>query len=496
MVKITWPNFFKVFAPLLSIFFRPSPVEAQVRYIRQPEYLAAIAHGRIALKTMRETADIPGLSVAVGIGNSIVWSEGFGYADVEKGVRVTPETQFRIASVSKLLAAAVVGKMHEQGRIDIDADVRQYVPEWPDKCDKITTRQLAGHLGGIREYRTSDFTLKNIDSKRYKNAKEALSIFAEDTLVAPPGTRHNYTSLGYTLMEAALEGASGESYIRYMKKHVLDPLGMTSTLPNHPDSTISRLTTLYTRDSKGHNKTIRNMKPTYKFAGGGYVSTAEDLARFGLAHLRPGFLKASTLELLFQTQYLNSGEPTSVGIGWVNDHDPWGRRIVFHNGNQPGARPVLIVYPDHNMVIAITCNVTGVPEWVEGAAMCIADPFLRLAAGEKPLDQPDSIGTFDYVMKKEEADAFSGSMTLLDPAETPENGYRGWMDALPGSNLSVWPIADVVAWPTETVALAATPKGLFPMRWQKNADGSLSGFFTFFGEHRPETLPVYLSKIE
>ncbi len=494
MVNRSWPNFFKIFAPLVSILLRPFAADAQVRMIRQPEYLSAIIHGRNAVKTMRETANIPGMAIAVGIGNQIVWSEGFGYADLDKGTPVTTRTQFRIASVSKLLTSAVVGKMYEQGCLDLDADVRKYVPEWPDKCYNISSRQLAGHLGGIREYRTTDFTVKNIDGKRYKNAKEALSIFAEDTLVAPPGTKYNYTSLGYTLLEAALEGASGESFIRYMKKHVLDPLGMRSTLPNHPDSTITRLSTLYAHDSQGANKSIRNMRPTYKFAGGGYVSTAEDLVRFGMAFLRPGFFKQSTLDMLFQSQQLQTGELTGVGIGWVvSDRDPWGRRIYYHNGNQPGARPVLIVYPDHGLVIAITTNVTGVPEWVEGAAMCIADPFLRLMAGEKPLDSPPATGTFDYQLTQAESDTITGSITLLDPAEAEEDGYKGWMDALPGDNLSVWPVADLISWPSETVALIATPKGLFPLRWQTGPDGRQSGFFTYFDKSRPKTTAVFLS---
>ncbi|MBX2929377.1 MAG: beta-lactamase family protein [Saprospiraceae bacterium] len=491
--------FFKLLAPLLSMVLRPLYADAQVRMVRQPEYLSAIIHGRNAVKTLLETADIPGIAIAVGIGNTVVWSEGFGYADLAKGTPVTPRTQFRIASVSKLLTAAAVGKMYEQGRIDLDADVRQYVPSWPDKCYTITPRQLAGHLGGIREYRMTDFTVKNIDGKRYRNAAEALSIFMEDSLVAPPGTKHNYTSLGYTLLEAAMEGASKESFIRYMKRNVLDPLGMKSTLPNHPDSLITRLSTLYAHDSKGGNKVIRNLQPTYKFAGGGYVSTAEDLARFGMAHLRPGFLKAPTLEMLFQSQYLNTGEATGVGIGWVNGSDPWGRRIVFHNGNQPGARPVLIVYPEHDLVIAITTNVTGIPDWVEGAAMCIADPFLRLMAGEKPEEDRSSAGTYLYRMGEEtegEENALTGSITLIAPADAAD-GYLGWMDGLPGDNLSVWPIADVVVWPSETVALAATQRGLFLLRWQKSPDGLYSGFFSYPDQHnRTITLPLYLTPSE
>jgi serine beta-lactamase-like protein LACTB, mitochondrial len=479
-------NLCRLFIPLLGALVRPAQATAQAYVLPEPAYLSAIIHGRNALSTLRETANIPGLSVAVGIGGKVVWSEGIGYADLDKNIPAGPRTQYRIASVSKLLTAAVVGKMVEQGKLDLDADVRKYVPDWPDKCYNISSRQLAGHLGGIREYRTTDFTVKNIDAKRYNNAKEALSIFVEDSLVAPPGTRYNYTSLGYTLLEAALEGASGESFLRYMKRNVLQPLGMHSTLPNHPDSTITRLSALYGRDSKGANKLIRNLRPTYKFAGGGYISTAEDLVRFGMAHLKPGFLKAETLELLFRTQHLNDGTPTGVGIGWVNDQDPWGRRLYFHNGNQPGARPVLIVYPDHDLVIAMTTNVTGVPEWVEGAAMAIADPFLRTMAGETAL--PPSQEDFSYHWRSgDAADSLSGSLTLI-PAPPNGTGYYGWMDTPQG----VWPVADVIIWPTETVALAATPKGLFPLRWNNGPEPEKTGFMTLFQQQKPKTFALYL----
>jgi len=488
MVNRVYPGFLRVFAPLLGVFLQPSEGSGQVPVIQMPDYLPAIVHGRQALETLRQTANIPGMSVCVAIGDSIVWSEGFGFADAEQIVPVTPQTKFRIASISKLLTAAVVGKMVEQGCLDLDADVRKYVPAWPDKCYNISSRQLAGHLGGIREYKTSDFTIKNIDAKRFQNANAALSIFVDDSLVAPPGSRYNYTSLGYTLLEAALEGASGESFLRYMHRNVLEPLGMRNTMPNHPDSSITKLTTLFSRDSRGGNKTIRNLRPTYKFAGGGYISTAEDLVRFGMAHLRPGFLKKETLEMLFQTQYLNNGEPTGVGIGWVvGDKDPWGRRIFFHNGNQPGARPVLLMYPDNDLVIAITSNVTGMPEWIEGVSMCLADPFLRMLEGQRPTHRR-SKATMAYVLDGALLPA-TGRITLLDSLEIP-SGYAGWMDTFPDIEEGTWPIANVISWENETVALIVTEKGLFPMRWQINSEGNATGRVTFFDGKRVKTIPL------
>ena len=492
MVNRVYPGFLRVFAPFLGVFLQPSEGAGQMPVVRLPEYLPAIVHGRHALEVLRQTANIPGMSIAVGIGDSIVWSEGFGFADAEQRVPVTPQTQFRIASVSKLLTAAVVGKMVEQGCLNLDADVRRYVPSWPDKCYNISSRQLAGHIGGIREYKTTDFTVKNIDAKRYKNAEAALSIFSEDTLIAPPGTRYNYTSLGYTLLEAALEGASGESFVQYMHRKVLHPLGMHQTMPNHPDSSITNLTTLFGRDSRGGNKTIRNLRPTYKFAGGGYLSTAEDLVRFGMAHVRPGFLKRETLDLLFQTQYLNTGEPTGVGIAWVvGDLDPWGRRIFFHNGNQPGARPVLMIYPDQGLVIAITSNVTGVPEWVEGIAMCLADPFLRMMEGQKPIEKSTQ-SAMAYVLDSEDMPA-TGRITLLDAAETA-SGYTGWMDTFPDVEEGIWPIADVISWNGETVALIATEKGLFPLRWHTTTEGQFTGRMTFFDGKRAKTIQMQFTK--
>ena len=115
-----------------------------------PRDAAAITKARALVAELVRAQEIPGLSVAVARKGTVVWSEGFGLADVESGVPVTPLTRFRAGSVSKVLTAAGVAKLVEEGRLDLDAPVQRYVPEFPKKPWPITTRQLAAHTAGIR----------------------------------------------------------------------------------------------------------------------------------------------------------------------------------------------------------------------------------------------------------------------------------------------------------------------------------------------------------
>ena len=126
---------------------------------------------------------IPGLQVAVGVNGRLVWSEGFGYADRERDIPVTHETQFRIGSVSKPLTAAAVALLYEQKKLDLDAPVQRYVPSFPEKGHPITTRQLAGHMSGMRDYRGDEPLL----NRHFKTVLDGLALFQGDSLLFPPG---------------------------------------------------------------------------------------------------------------------------------------------------------------------------------------------------------------------------------------------------------------------------------------------------------------------
>src|SRR6266571_5210818 len=282
----------------------------------------------------RLSSHIPGVQVAVAIDGTLVWSEGFGYADAARRRPTTPATQFRIGSVSKPLTADAVAQLYEQGKLDLDAPIQRYVPTFPEKGGVITTRLLGGHLAGIRHYQGNEFLL----NQPYATVTAGLAVFQNDPLVAPPGTRYSYSTYGFDLISAVVEGASGEQFLAYMSRHVFTPLGMTSTAPDKNDSLIPNRTRFYQRTGSGQFVPAPTVDNSYKWAGGGFLSTAEDLVRFGSAHLSPGYLKAATLELLFTPQHTTSGEPTPYGIGWFVGTDTRGHRTVYHGGTQWAAR--------------------------------------------------------------------------------------------------------------------------------------------------------------
>src|SRR5437899_2708143 len=184
-----------------------------------PAPFAAIVARERTLVCERLATRIPGVQVAVAVNGKLVWSEGFGYADAERKKPVTRETQFRIGSVSKPLTATAVALLYEQGKVDLDAPVQRYVPSFPDKGYPITTRQLAGHLAGIRHYKDQEFFL----NRRFATVLDGLAIFQDDSLLFPPGTRFSYSSYGWNLVAAVVEGASGDDFLHYMSTHVFRP---------------------------------------------------------------------------------------------------------------------------------------------------------------------------------------------------------------------------------------------------------------------------------
>ncbi|PYP02153.1 MAG: hypothetical protein DMD25_06685 [Gemmatimonadetes bacterium] len=319
-------------------------------------YAGVVARER-TLVCERLATHIPGVQVAVAVNGKLVWSEGFGYADAERQKPVTRETQFRIGSVSKPLTATAVALLYEQGKLDLDAPVQRYVPSFPDKGYPVTTRLLAGHLAGIRHYKDREFFL----NRRFATVLDGLTIFQDDSLLFPPGTRFSYSSYGWNLVSAVVEAASGDDFLHHMAAHVFRPLGLSHTAPDRSDSLIPGRTQFYDRDSAGSYRVAPAVDNSYKWAGGGFVSTAEDLVKFGSALLEPGLLKRETLDLLFTSQRTSAGQSTGYGIGWFLRTDSLGHRWAFHGGGAVGGTAVFGLDRDSRLVVAILTNLSDAP---------------------------------------------------------------------------------------------------------------------------------------
>ncbi|WP_167609521.1 serine hydrolase domain-containing protein [Maribellus sediminis] len=306
------------------------------------------------LEQLRVESESVGWTATVSQDNKIVFSKGFGLGNYEQQVPVYPDkTKFRIGSISKTLTAAALGVLIEEGKIDLDAPVQKYAPYFPVKKFEITTRQVAGHQAGIRHYNGDEF----LSSKYYPTVNDGLEIFMNDTLLFEPGTKYSYSSYGFNLLSAIIEGASGDDFLHFMQSRVFDPLNMDQTKPEHMDSLILFRTGYYDMaDGKVINAPY--VDNSYKWAGGGFISTSEDLVKFGNAMLNNTLFSEEVKTQLITPQTLKNGEKTEYGIGFFSGTDEYGRAYYGHGGGSIGGCGNLIIYPNEKMVVAVITNDT------------------------------------------------------------------------------------------------------------------------------------------
>jgi serine beta-lactamase-like protein LACTB, mitochondrial len=331
----------------------PAPGTTQTAAVLAPYAEAIASANQQAGRWLAE--GIPGISMTVAVDEKIVYSEGFGYADLEERVPVWPTTKFRIGSISKPLTAVGLMELVQAGKVDLEAPVQRYVPSFPDKGAVITVRMIGGHLGGIRHYRGDEFE----NQKHYNNVLEGLKIFQDDPLVSPPGTKFNYSSYGFNLVSAVIESASGENFLAYMQEHVFTPLGLVHTTPDQNTKIVEERSRFYELPKDGTVQNAPYVDNSYKWAGGGFLSTTEDLVRFGTAMLQPGILNAQSLNTMLTSQKTSSGEETGYGIGWGVQKTASGKLVYEHSGGSVGGTSQLIVYPESHIVVAVIGNLSN-----------------------------------------------------------------------------------------------------------------------------------------
>jgi CubicO group peptidase (beta-lactamase class C family) len=319
----------------------------------------AIEKSKLLIQEFFDANNLAGLSVTVARKGEIIWSQGYGYSDLENKVPVDPATsKFRIGSVSKPFTAAAMAVLYEQDKILFDVPIQTYVPSFPKKRnkDKVTLRLLAGHLAGIRHYKKNEF----LSSKKYETVLEGVKIFKDDSLLHKPGSRYAYSSYGWNLISAAMESAAEEEFLAFVQRVVFDSLGMENTTADHIEQIIPGRTRYYIKDKKGNHVNAPFVDNSYKWAGGGFLSTTEDMMKFGQAHLKEGYLKKETLELFFKSQKTTSGEVTDYGMGWATYHPDNGRTYYGHSGGSVGGTTAFMFDPEQEIIIAIVSNMSSV----------------------------------------------------------------------------------------------------------------------------------------
>jgi serine beta-lactamase-like protein LACTB len=323
--------------------------------IRDKAFSPAIKKAEKYIDSLRNKQELPGISVCVGNKEKILWAQAFGYADMENKTQLSIYSKFRIGSVSKLLTSLAVGRLYQQGKLDLDAPVQQYVPDFPVKKYPITSRQLAGHLSGIRHYRKGD---PISIPKNYNNVTEGLSIFKDDTLLFKPGTKYEYSTYAYSLLSAVVEGAAQMPFLSYMQDSIFRPFGMSHTAADINDSIIpSRVRFYEIKEKKLVNSALVNN--SYKWAGGGFLSTPYDLVNMIRGLLDHKVLHEKTIDLLFTPQRLENGTSTNVGIAWRINKTDSGVTYIHHGGAIDGGRTFVLFYPESGYIFAVTANISG-----------------------------------------------------------------------------------------------------------------------------------------
>ncbi|RYG37527.1 MAG: class A beta-lactamase-related serine hydrolase, partial [Chitinophagaceae bacterium] len=269
-----------------------------------------------------------GMQICVSVNNQIKWSADLGYADLENKIAVTDSTLFRINSVSKSMTSLALLQLVSEGKLDLDAPVQNYIPSFPVKKYPVTTRQLAGHLAGFRDYNETDLS-DFVRTEHFENATAALRVFANDTLLFKPGSKFAYSTFGWNLIGAVIEGISGENYLDYMAKNLWKPLGLFHTCGDDIHKIRPNRSKFY--DGTGEENELGDW--SYKYAGGGLLSTANNLVKLGNTLLYEKEPYLAHKAVLFKSQVTADGKETGYGLGWYVGKDRNGHRVWHHAGD-------------------------------------------------------------------------------------------------------------------------------------------------------------------
>lgn len=291
---------------------------------------------------------IVGLSVAVIKDGKSTYSKGFGFQDLENKTPTTTQTRFRLASISKPIAATCVMQLVESGKLDLDKDVRSYVPDWPDKGKLVNLRMILAHRSGIRHYALG----KPGSAFKEMSTSDALKMFKDDPLLFDPGTKYSYSTHAYTVAVAAIEKASGLTYRDFLDRNIAKRAGAPTL---QCEDMVSAWAAQRSKHYAPRSGKVVEDKPTenlsWKYGGGGLESTAEDLARFGKSILDLKLINQKSRDIMW-----TDPEKDGYALGWDLDGDH-----VMHGGSQQGARTYLMLNPKKKIVLVVMNNTQGNP---------------------------------------------------------------------------------------------------------------------------------------
>ncbi len=315
--------------------------QASVQATAQAAHEAHLAQFASELEALRQQYHIPGMSVAVVKGQDIIFARGFGLADVENGIPATEHTPYRIASLTKPMAAVLLLQLVDEGQLALDAPLAAYYPGYASECQRLGRAFATPYL--CDQY---DITIRH-----------HLTHTAQGT----PGEAFVYNGDLYALLSGAVEQAAGQSFEQALAERITGPLEMTSTATSQHSASpeiLDHLARPYRTDAAG-NAVLSNYPGEYTSAAAGVISTVLDLARFSIALDQDVLLSAETRAAMFTPATTASGEVLPYGLGWFVQ-EVEGTRLVWHYGWWPGATSALLLkVPEQELTFILLADGDG-----------------------------------------------------------------------------------------------------------------------------------------
>jgi CubicO group peptidase (beta-lactamase class C family) len=351
-----------------------------VLQLKKAEVLAHEPDKRIEqLMSVIIPGDGPGASVAVSRDGKIIYSKGFGHADLEHDAHNAPNTVFHIASVSKQFTAFAIAMLVDQGKISLDDDIREYLPEMHDFGTPITIRHLIHHTSGLRDQwnllAMAGWRLDDVITR-----EQILRVIGRQReLNFKPGDQHNYCNTGYTLMAEIVSRVTKKSFPQWTKENIFDPLkmGATQFYDDHQKVVPNRAYSYYQADTifKKSVLSYANVGATSLF------TTVEDISKWADNFYTKTVGNDNVMKMMEQPFILNNGDTVDYAFGQAPGKYK-GQKTWSHNGADAGYRSQLLRFPDQRVSISVFSNLAGFNPGM--VSYILADQFLKDVLKEDP----------------------------------------------------------------------------------------------------------------
>lgn len=380
-------------ALLLFILIQPGLPDDHLRGARSividQRYGAAADSSLDWARAVASIMHLPSLSLAASVDGKVVWEAAMGYRDLDDLKEATPSTLYRAGSVAKPLTSVVLARLIAADVLEWTTPVGELLPELSGPLARATPRQLAGHMAGVRHYVPPGFSrtfwMEQFGQRHYEHAREALGMFIDDPLLFQPGGGFRYTTHGYTLLAAAMEAATGRGYLELLEQQLTRPLGLRHTGPDDVTREVPGRAVPYD-EIWGHYDDRFTADPSYRWAGGGLLSTSPELVRVAGALITGEVLDPYVVELLWTPQRLPNGKPNAQNyalgwrIGWEAERLGLADsvRVVHHGGTSQGGSSFLLLVPGDSVAVAAMANLSvWNPAPLRRAVLRMAGVFVR-----------------------------------------------------------------------------------------------------------------------